>query len=68
MSIWIGALKYLPSHDKIGTLYINCKTLKNLLDKQEYKLIKKILTDEDKNYSNINFNGYKLYVNGTAIN
>ena len=42
----IGALKYLPSHDKIGTLYINCKTLKNLLDKQEYKLIKKILTDE----------------------
>ena len=26
------------------------------------------LTDEDKNYSNINFNGYKLYVNGTAIN
>jgi len=42
----IGALKYLPFHNKIGTLYINCKTLKNLLDKQEYKLIKKILTDE----------------------
>ena len=42
----IGALKYSYSHDKIGTLYINCKTLKNLLDKQEYKLIKKILTDE----------------------
>ncbi len=26
------------------------------------------LDDEDSTYSNINFNGYKLYVNGTAIN
>lgn len=26
------------------------------------------LDDEDSSYSNINFNGYKLYVNGTAIN
>lgn len=26
------------------------------------------LTDEDTSYSNIDFNGYKLYVNGTAIN
>ena len=26
------------------------------------------LEDDDKNYSNIDFNGYKLYVNGTAIN
>lgn len=26
------------------------------------------LTDEDTSYSNINFNGYKLYVNGTAVN
>ena len=26
------------------------------------------LEDEDSSYSNINFNGYKLYVNGTAIN
>ena len=26
------------------------------------------LTDADSTYSNINFNGYKLYVNGTAIN
>lgn len=26
------------------------------------------LTDDDSSYSNINFNGYKLYVNGTAIN
>ena len=26
------------------------------------------LTDSDTTYSNINFNGYKLYVNGTAIN
>ena len=26
------------------------------------------LNDEDSSYSNIDFNGYKLYVNGTAIN
>ena len=26
------------------------------------------LEDEDSSYSNINFNGYKLYVNGKAIN
>ena len=26
------------------------------------------LEDSDSSYSNINFNGYKLYVNGTAIN
>ena len=26
------------------------------------------LEDEDESYSNINFNGYKLYVNGKAIN
>ena len=25
-------------------------------------------SDEDANYSNIDFNGYKLYVNGNAIN
>ncbi len=26
------------------------------------------LEDEDSTYRNINFNGHKLYVNGTAIN
>lgn len=26
------------------------------------------LDDADSSYSNINFNGYKLYVNGSAIN
>ena len=26
------------------------------------------LNDSDSSYSNINFNGYKLYVNGKAIN
>lgn len=26
------------------------------------------LDDEDTSYKNIDFNGYKLYVNGTAIN
>ena len=54
----IGALKYLVSHDKIGTLYINCKTLKNLLDKQEYKLIKSILTDEILFLFYNNYNNY----------
>ena len=28
----------------------------------------KNLEDEDNSYDNIDFNGYKLYVNGTAIN
>ena len=27
-----------------------------------------IIEDEDTTYSNIDFNGYTLYVNGTAIN
>ena len=54
----IGALKYLTSHDKIGTLYINCKTLKNLLDKQEYKLIKNILIDEILFLFYNNYNNY----------
>ena len=27
-----------------------------------------VLSDEDSDYSNIDFNGYKLYVNGKAIN
>lgn len=26
------------------------------------------LSDDDSSYSNIDFNGYKLYVNGKAIN
>lgn len=26
------------------------------------------LEDEDRSYDNIDFNGYKLYVNGTAMN
>lgn len=26
------------------------------------------LDDEDENYSNIDFNGFTLYVNGSAIN
>ena len=54
----IGALKYFPFHNKIGTLYINCKTLKNLFDKQEYKLIKKILTDEILFLFYQNYNNY----------
>ena len=42
----IGALKYSVRHREIGTLYINCKTLKSLLEEQNYILIKTILLDE----------------------
>ena len=42
----IGALKYSVSHIEIGTLYVNCKTLKVLFEKHQFKLITRILTDE----------------------
>ncbi len=49
------------------------KSIKLTLDKtSKIKLTKDSyvtsLTDEDESYSNIDFNGYKLYVNGKAIN
>jgi two component transcriptional regulator, winged helix family len=49
------------------------KSIKLTLDKS-YKIKLTVdsyvtsLTDEDTTYSNIDFNGYKLYVNGNAIN
>ena len=42
----IGALKYYISHKKIGTLYINCKTLKSLLEQKKLTTVKNILADE----------------------
>lgn len=58
-----------------GTInkYKTAKSIKLTLDKSsKIKLIGDSyvtsLTDEDTTYSNIDFNGYKLYVNGNAIN
>ena len=42
----IGALKYYIPHKKIGTLYINCKTLKSLLEQKKFTTVKNILADE----------------------
>lgn len=51
----------------------NAKSIKLVLDKKsKIKLTGdsyiSSLEDEDSSYDNIDFNGYKLYVNGTAIN
>ena len=51
----------------------NAKNIKLVLDKtNKIKLTGdsyvSSLEDEDSSYDNIDFNGYKLYVNGTAIN
>ena len=47
-----------------GTINSNnkAKSIKLVLDKTSS------LDDSDTSYSNIDFNGYKLYVNGKAIN
>lgn len=42
----IGALKYYVDHKEIGTLYINCKTLKVLFEKQQITTLKRIIVDE----------------------
>ena len=51
----------------------SAKSIKLVLDKKsKIKLTGdsyiSSLEDEDSSYDNIDFNGYKLYVNGTAIN
>ncbi len=51
----------------------SAKSIKLVLDKKsKIKLTGdsyiSSLEDEDRSYDNIDFNGYKLYVNGTAIN
>lgn len=51
----------------------SAKSIKLVLDKKsKIKLTGdsyvSSLEDEDNSYDNIDFNGYKLYVNGTAIN
>lgn len=58
-----------------GTINSNtkAKSIKLVLDKtSKIKLTRdsyvSSLDDSDTSYSNIDFNGYKLYVNGKAIN
>lgn len=51
----------------------SAKSIKLVLDKKsKIKLTGdsyiSSLEDEDRSYDNIDFNGYKLYVNGTVIN
>ena len=47
----------------------SAKSIKLVLDKtSKIKFYVSSLEDEDSSYDNIDFNGYKLYVNGTAIN
>lgn len=55
----IGALKYAVRHKEIGTLYINCKALKTLLEDQNFILVKKILLDEILFLFYDNYNIYK---------
>ena len=47
--------KYLLNHDKYGTLYINCKSLNNLLSSEKYDEFKRVLIDE------IPYLSYKKY-------
>ena len=43
----IGALKYSIPHKKIGTLYINCKAIKSLIEEKKFTKVKNnILADE----------------------
>ena len=42
----IGTLKYLINHNFYGSFYINCKTLRILLEKNMDNIVKEILIDE----------------------
>ncbi len=42
----IGALKYRENFEKVGSLYINCKTIKNLLSENKISIVKQIFIDE----------------------
>ena len=42
----IGALKYGNKHEKLGTFYINCKTLRVLFRDNKIRAIKQIIIDE----------------------
>ena len=56
----IGALKYYIDFAKFGSLYVNCKTLKFLLEKENYSTVKKILLDE---IIYLFHDNYSLYTN-----
>ena len=42
----IGALKFRDNFSKLGSLYINCKTIKNLLKQLRFLEVKQLLIDE----------------------
>jgi len=42
----IGALKYRENFEKVGSLYINCKSIKNLLSENKVSIVKQIFIDE----------------------
>ena len=54
----ICALKYSIRHKKIGTLYINCKALKSLLEEKKFTKVKNILADEIIYLFYDNYNNY----------
>ena len=59
----IGVLKYRNSFDKIGTLYINCKTFKILLTENKISIIKQILIDEIIFLNPYDYSNYEKAVN-----
>ena len=58
----IGSLKYRNNLLKIGSLYINCKTLKNLIKNKAIKKLKQLLIDEIIYLTVGNFQQYKNMV------
>ena len=50
----------MAPHKRIRTLYVNCKTLKTLLEEEKYKIVKKILSDE---ILYLFYEDYKNYLN-----
>ena len=42
----IGALKYFISHELFGTFYINCKALEIAIQNQQFRIARKLLSDE----------------------
>ena len=58
----IGSLKYRRTFKLIGSLYINCKTIKSLLVKNKESTVKQILIDEIIFFIPNNYESYKSAV------
>ena len=59
----LGSLKYRYDFFHISTLYINCKTLKNLIKNKKISTVKQILIDEIIYLTAGNFNTYLSIIN-----